>query len=83
MRRPTAGRALPAGAGLGKEQVRDAGTHRKRGSRWAFVIDDVKHEDGRRRQRWHSGFRTKREAEEALARAVSQFQDGAYIATNG
>ena len=58
------------------------GHTRKRGKKWAFVIDDVRHEDGRRRQRWHSGFRTKREAEDALVRAVSQFQDGAYIATN-
>ncbi len=58
------------------------GHTRRRGKRWAFVIDEGRHEDGRRRQRWHSGFRTRREAEEGLARALNQLGDNMYIAPN-
>lgn len=37
------------------------------GTRWYVVLDEGKHADGRRRQRWHGGFLTQREA--VLARA--------------
>ena len=53
---------------------------RKRGSKWAVVVDIGRDEEGKRRQKWHSGFRTKREADEALAKIVGQIQDGVYVA---
>jgi len=35
---------------------------RKRGKSWAVVVDVGRDESGRRYQRWHGGFTTKREA---------------------
>ena len=58
------------------------GHTRKRGNKWAFVIDEGRHEDGRRRQRWHSGFRTQTEAHEALVKTLHQLNNGAYVAPN-
>jgi Arm DNA-binding domain len=36
---------------------------RKRGTTWTVVYDEGHDENGRRRQRWKSGFATRREAE--------------------
>lgn len=53
---------------------------RKRGSSWAVVVDAGRDENGRRRQKWHSGFRTKREANEALTEILGQLASGQYVA---
>ncbi len=53
---------------------------RKRGSTWAVVVDIGRDEQGRRRQKWHSGFRTKREASEALTEILGQLSTGQYVA---
>lgn len=53
---------------------------RKRGNSWAVVVDAGRDEDGRRRQRWHSDFRTKREANEALTEILGQLASGQYVA---
>jgi Arm domain-containing DNA-binding protein len=45
---------------------------RKRGSRWCVVYDEHAGEDGKRRQRWKGGFRTKAEAEDALSDILSR-----------
>lgn len=48
--------------------------------RW-FVVVDLERDPGTgaRRQKWHSGFRTKREAERGLARILSERDEGRYI----
>jgi integrase len=51
---------------------------RKRGTRWAFVIDVGKDESGARRQKWTSGLRTKKEAEAALTQALRRLDRGDY-----
>jgi hypothetical protein len=44
----------------------------KRGKTWSYVVDVGRDPvSGRRRQRWKGGFATKREAEQALARALT------------
>jgi integrase len=53
---------------------------RKRGSTWAVVVDIGRDEKGRRRQKWHSGFRTKRQASEALTEILGQLSTGQYVA---
>jgi integrase len=52
---------------------------RKRGRKWSIVLDVGTDEDGRRKQRWHSGFRTKNEAEAALTTLLGRLQDGNYV----
>lgn len=51
---------------------------RKRGNRWAYVLD-VGDEGGRRRQQWRSGFPTKREAQDALTQTLQQLQSGTHV----
>jgi integrase len=53
---------------------------RKRGKKWSIVLDVGADEHGKRRQQWHSGYRTKREAEEALTKLLGQLQTGTYVA---
>ena len=52
---------------------------RKRGSKWVLVVDVGYDENGRRKQRWHSGFATKREASNALTEVLSRLQHQEYI----
>jgi integrase len=53
---------------------------RKRGSKWAFVLDIGRDpETGKRKQKWFSGFKTKREAERAMAEKVAEVSRGEYI----
>lgn len=53
---------------------------RRRGKTWAVVVDTGRDESGRRQQKWHSGFRTKREASEALTEILGQLSTGQYVA---
>ena len=39
------------------------GHTRKRGKTWCIVFDEGRNEDGRRVQRWQSGFATKKDAD--------------------
>ena len=43
---------------------------------WYVVVDVSIDQDGRRRQRWHSSFRTRREAEVVRARLVGDLDSG-------
>lgn len=52
---------------------------RKRGNSWAVVVDHDRDQDGKRRQKWHSGFRTKRDAERALNEILNRIGSGAYV----
>jgi integrase len=50
---------------------------RKRGMSWSFVLDQGRDpESGRRKQRWRSGFATRREAEQALRQALGRLDVG-------
>jgi hypothetical protein len=46
---------------------------------WYIVIDVARDADGRRRQKWHGSFGTRREAEAARARIVHELNTGIYI----
>lgn len=52
---------------------------RKRGSTWAVVVDLGADDSGRRRQKWHSGYRTKREATQGLTEILGKLQAGTYV----
>jgi integrase len=53
----------------------------RRGKSYSVVVDLGRDpETGRRRQKWHSGYRTKREAEVALADLVGSVNRGTYVA---
>jgi integrase len=52
---------------------------RKRGQKWAFVVDVGRDESGKRIQRWHSGFERRKEAEHALSDALAGLRAGTYV----
>lgn len=52
---------------------------RKRGDAWAYVLELPRGPDQKRRQKWKSGFKTKREAQAALNKALAEVQDGTYV----
>jgi integrase len=52
----------------------------KRGSGWTVKIElDPDPATGRRRQKWHSGFKTRRDAERARVDLLSKLDRGAYV----
>lgn len=51
----------------------------KEAVRWYVVLDLGYREDGRRRQKWHGGFGTRREAEAARAKLVTEINTGSYV----
>ena len=55
------------------------GSVRKRGSKWEYYFDLGKDENGKRRKKSKGGFLTKKEAELALAKAVSDFENTGRI----
>jgi integrase len=52
---------------------------RKRGKKWSVVVDVGHDESGRRCQRWHSGYNTRREAQAALTELLGRVQRGDYV----
>jgi integrase len=46
---------------------------------WYVVVDVGIDRDGRRRQKWHGGYRTRREAEVARAKLVDDLHSGSYV----
>ena len=46
---------------------------------WYAVVDANRRDDGRRRQKWHGGFRTRKDAESALAKVLGEVVSGRYI----
>jgi integrase len=48
-------------------------------STWYAVVEMNRGPDGRRRQKWHGGFRTRKEAEAAKAKLVSELHAGVYV----
>ena len=51
----------------------------KQTTRWYVVVDVGTDADGRRRQKWHGGFRTRKEAEIARAKLVDDLHTGSYV----
>jgi len=52
----------------------------KRGKSWCVVLDFGKDVNGRRKREWHSGYRTKKEAEVARTELLSSRDRGLYVA---
>lgn len=46
---------------------------------WYAVVDANRGVDGKRRQKWHGGYRTRREAEAALAKIMGDKATGRYV----
>jgi hypothetical protein len=46
---------------------------------WYVVVDAGRKPDGKRRQKWHGGFRTRKEAEGAQAKIVNDMNRGTYV----
>jgi hypothetical protein len=47
---------------------------------WCFILDiGTDEETGKRKQKWFSGFKTKKEAEKAMAEKMHELNQGAYI----
>lgn len=55
------------------------GTVIKRAALWSVVIDLGRDETGRRVRKWHSGYRTKKEAERARIELLSRVDQGTYV----
>ena len=55
------------------------GSTKKRGSKWYIILDEGRAEDGRRRQRWISGFTTKAAAQARLTELLASAATGAYV----
>lgn len=55
------------------------GTVIKRGASWSVVVDLGRDETGRRVRKWHSGYRSKREAERARVELLSRVHHGTYV----
>jgi integrase len=51
----------------------------KQTTRWYTVVDVGTDPSGRRRQKWHGGFRTRKEAEVARAKLVDDLHTGSYV----
>ncbi len=49
---------------------------------WYVVIDLPRDAERNRRQKWHGGFPTRKEAEAARAKVVHEFNTGAYVEPN-
>lgn len=55
------------------------GKNGKQTTRWYVVVDVGTDGGGRRRQKWHGGFRTRKEAEIARAKLVDDLHTGTYV----
>jgi integrase len=51
----------------------------KRGSTYSVVLDLGRGPDGRRVRRWHSGYRTKKDAERARTELLARLDQGSYV----
>ena len=58
------------------------GTILKRGKTYSIVLDHGRGADGKRIRSWHSGFRTRKEAEAARADLVSAVNAGLYVVSS-
>ncbi len=54
---------------------------RKRGNKWAYVVYVVDPKTGKKKQEWHSGYDTQKQAVDALNKATAQVALGQYTRT--
>jgi integrase len=54
------------------------GTIVKRGKSWSYVLYLGRDQDGKKRQKWVGGFRTRRDAEEALTQSLDRVRTGTW-----
>lgn len=52
---------------------------RKRGKLWSIVVDVGHDEFGKRKQKWYSGFKTRKEAESKLNDLLVKLNEGTYV----
>jgi len=52
---------------------------RKRGEKYYIVLDIGADDNGVRKQKWHSGYKTKKEAEKAMVKLISDIEKGEYV----
>ncbi|MBD1371250.1 site-specific integrase [Hazenella sp. IB182357] len=56
---------------------------RKRGKKWCFVLDIGRDpETGKRKQKWFSGFNTKKEAEKEMVNKMNELEKGTFISSS-
>ena len=55
------------------------GTIIRRGNSYSVVLDLGRGPDGKRIRRWHSGYRTRKEAEAARVELLAKLRDGSYV----
>ena len=65
---------------FGKDVLFMKGSVRKRGSMWSYCFD-LGTVDGKRKRMEKGGFRTKKEAETALASAINEYNNGGQVFT--
>lgn len=58
---------------------RQRGHVRKRGASWVVVLSEVDPETGARKRRYHSGYRTKQEAEQARTELLGRMDGATYV----
>lgn len=51
----------------------------KRGTTYSVVLDLGRGPDGKRVRRWHSGYRTKKDAERARTELLARVDHGSYV----
>jgi hypothetical protein len=51
----------------------------KRGSTYSVVLDLGRGPDGRRQRKWHSGYRTRKDAERARVELLARVEQGSYV----
>ena len=54
----------------------------KTSTTWYVIIDLPRGPEGKRRQKWHGGYRTRRDAEAARAKIVHEYNTGTYVEAN-
>jgi len=52
---------------------------RKRGEKYYIVLDIGVGDNGVRKQKWHSGYKTKKEAEKTMVQLISDLEKGEYV----
>jgi len=55
------------------------GTITKKGKQWYIVVDTGKDENGKRQQKWISGFRTKKEAQLKMPEILMQLNNNTFV----
>jgi integrase len=51
----------------------------KRGSTYSVVLDLGRGPDGKRQRKWHSGYRTRKDAERARVELLARIEQGSYV----